>query len=115
MNSKEPQPVDYATTSARRAFPSWALTAGPLVLFVIGAGAYAGSRWLRATGLTSRDAFLTLRTVLEGFAPLMLMVGVLWGGAAVARTRRAAALLGLALCVAGLAFVVYHVFLSVKK
>src|SRR3954447_21547692 len=108
-------PVDYATPSPRPRFPQRAFTAGPLVLFTIGAAAYAGSRWLRSTGLTSRDAFLTLRTVLEGFAPLMLMVGVLWGVAAVARTRRAAALLGLALCVAGLAFVVYHVFLSVKK
>ena len=113
----KPPPVDYAPPPAPRRIPAWALTAGPLVLFVLGAGAYAGSRVLRATGLTNREAFLTLRTALEGFSPLILAAGVLWGIAALAarRTRKAAPLLGLLLSAAGLAYVVYHVFLSVKK
>jgi hypothetical protein len=115
MKPTPPEPVDYATPSPRSRFPRWAFTVGPLVLFAVGAGAYAGSRWLRATGLTSRDAFLTLRTVLEGISPLVLAAGVLWGIVAAVRTRKAAALFGPALCAAGLAFVVYHVFLSVKK
>src|SRR5688572_10878863 len=64
--------------------------------------------------MTSRDPFLALRVALEGLASLVLVVGVLWGIAAAARTRKAIAFLGLAPCAVAVAFIVYPGFLSVK-
>src|SRR3954471_7753903 len=111
----KPVTVDYATPARATRLPAWMAVGGPLILFGAGIGGYAGSRWLWASGLTAQDAFLTARTVLEGLSPLLLAAGTLWGVVAAIRTRKLAALSGLILCAAALVYVVYHVFLSVKR
>ena len=110
-----PSPLDYAPPPRRPRAPPRVASAGPPVLLGLGLASYAGSRWLRAAGLTRRDFLLSLRTALEGLSPLLLAAGLVWAIVAALATRRPAAVGWLVLNAAALAFVVYLVFLSVKK
>ena len=115
MSGMKPPTVEYATPSRRARLPTWVFSAGPLILFVFGAGFYGGAWAIRAAGWGRYEAMLTLRIALEGVSPLTLAAGCLWGGLAIVRTRRMVAVLGMLLNTVSFIVVFYRVFLSVKK